>query len=76
MGWDVGGGSRERGHIYTYGWFMLMYGLNQHNIVKQLSSNLNKLKKNLENVNVRNLWWQNTDQWLLGRGVKDYKGAH
>ena len=26
-------------HMYTYGWFMLMYGRNQHNIVKQLSSN-------------------------------------
>ena len=33
------GGSRGRGHMYTYGWFMLMYGRNQHNIVKQLSSN-------------------------------------
>ena len=30
-------GSRVRGHIYTYGCFMLMYGRNQHNIVKQLS---------------------------------------
>ena len=28
-----------RGHMYTYGWFMLMYGRNQHNIVKQSSSN-------------------------------------
>ena len=26
-------------HMYTYGWFMLMYGRNQHNIVKQLFSN-------------------------------------
>ena len=37
-GWDgveVGG----RGHMYTYGWFMLIYGRNQHNIIKQLSSN-------------------------------------
>ena len=32
-------GSRGRGHAYTYGWFMLIYGRNQHNIVKQLSSN-------------------------------------
>ena len=31
------GGSRGRGHMYTFGWFMLMYGRNQHNIVKQLS---------------------------------------
>ena len=29
-------------HIYIYyGWFILLYGRNQHNIVKQLSSNLN-----------------------------------
>ena len=33
------GGSRERGHTYTYGWFMLKYSKKQHNIVKQLSSN-------------------------------------
>ena len=30
------GGSRGRGHMYTYGWSMLLYGRNQHNIVKQL----------------------------------------
>ena len=33
------GGSRLRGHMYTYGWLMLLYGRNQHNIVKQLSYN-------------------------------------
>ena len=31
------GGSKGRVHVYTYGWFLLMYGRNQHNIVKQLS---------------------------------------
>ena len=35
--WDRS--SRGRGHMYAYGWFMLMYGRNQHNIVKQLSPN-------------------------------------
>ena len=30
---------RGRGHMYIYGWFMLMYARNQHNIVKQLSFN-------------------------------------
>ena len=40
QGWDgVEESSRERGCMYTCGWFMLMYGRNQHNIVKQLSSN-------------------------------------
>ena len=35
----VQGGLRKRGHMHTYGWLMLMFGRNQHNIVKQLSSN-------------------------------------
>ena len=40
------GGSRWREYIYVcvcvynYGWFALLYGRNQHNTVKQLSSNL------------------------------------
>ena len=33
------GGLRGRGHMYIYGWFMLMNGRNNHNIVKELSSN-------------------------------------
>ena len=28
------GGSREKGYMCTYGWCTLMYGINQHNIVK------------------------------------------
>ena len=32
--------SRGRGHMYTYGWLMWMYGRNQQNIVKQLSFKL------------------------------------
>ena len=36
MGRDVGG---RYEHMYTNGWFMLMYGRDQHNIVKQLSFN-------------------------------------
>ena len=32
-------GSRGRGHVYTYSWFMMIYGRNQHSIVKQLFSN-------------------------------------
>ena len=35
----------QRGHMYAYGWFLLTYGRNQYNTVKQLSSNLNKWKK-------------------------------
>ena len=39
--WDGVEAGREvqEGNMYTYGWLMLMYGRNQHNIVKQLSSN-------------------------------------
>ena len=33
------GGSRARRHMYTYGSFMLMFGRNQQNSVKQLSFN-------------------------------------
>ena len=31
------GGSRGRGHMYIYGWFMLMFDKKQQNSVKQLS---------------------------------------
>ena len=37
MEWEVGGRFRREEHMYTYGSFMLMYGRNQHNSVKQLS---------------------------------------
>ena len=33
------GGVRGRGHMCTYGWFMLMYGSNHRDIAKELSSN-------------------------------------
>ena len=39
-GWDgvrSGGGEIQEGG--AYGWFMLIYGRNQHSVVKQLSSN-------------------------------------
>ena len=37
-GWDGEGGSRGRGHMYTYGWFMLFDRKWQYS-VKQLSFN-------------------------------------
>ena len=46
--WDgVGNGRQvqEGGHVYTCGWFILMYSRGQHNIVKQLSSK-KKTQKN------------------------------
>ena len=39
--------SKERGYMYTYGWFMLSLDRKQQNSVKQLSFNKkNKLKNN------------------------------
>ena len=37
QGWDgerSGSGIQSGEHVYTYGWFMSMYGKNHHNIVK------------------------------------------
>ena len=39
-GWEGGSGMRE--HVYTYSLFTLLYGRNQHNMVKQLSTNREK----------------------------------
>ena len=44
MRWEMGGRSKREGHMYTCGWFMLIYGRNQHSIVKQLSSNKQQQK--------------------------------
>ena len=38
LGSEVAGVFRMGGHMYTCGQFMVMYGKNHHNIVKQLSS--------------------------------------
>ena len=37
--WGREGDSKGERHMYTYGWFMLMFGRNQQNSVKQLSFN-------------------------------------
>ena len=83
-GWDgVGGGKgglRGRRHTYTYGWFMLTYGRNQHNIVKQLSFNQKQIIFSLKKVNkpgiernflnlVKNIYkklsWESTPSFVL-----------
>jgi len=45
-GWDEGRGGNLKKEVilvlinqYNYDWFVLLYGRNQHNIVKQFSSN-------------------------------------
>ena len=35
------GHPKKRGYVYTYSWFTLPYGRNEHNIVKQLDANKN-----------------------------------
>ena len=55
VGWGVRreGGSRGRGHMYTYGWFTLMFGRHQQNSVKQLSFNL-KISKFFKYIEKKN----------------------
>ena len=67
VGWDGRweGGSRGRGHMFVYGWFMLMYGRNQHNIVKQLTSNEKKLTTTTKKTHPCCYKWHN---FLLSRG--------
>ena len=43
------GGSKGRGHMYTYGWFMLRFDRKQQNSVKQLFFHKNKFKKSKDN---------------------------
>ena len=38
-GEGVGRGVQDGEHMYTHGWFMLMYGKTHYNTVKQLASN-------------------------------------
>ena len=47
MWWSWEGGSRGRGHMYTYGWFILMYGRNQHNSVIILQLKINEFLKKI-----------------------------
>ena len=45
--WD--GEGDGRGHMYTYGWFMLRFDRKQQNSVKQLFFHKNKFKKSKDN---------------------------
>ena len=52
--WDREGGGKvvqDGRHMYTHGWFMLMYSKNHYKIVKQLASNaINKLEKKKKRI--------------------------
>ena len=45
MGREGEGGLRRGGDVHTYGWFMVTYGRNHHNIVIIFQLKLNKIKK-------------------------------
>ena len=47
QGWDGEGSSKERGYMYTYGWFVLRLERKQHNSVKQLSFSKKKKKEHI-----------------------------
>ena len=48
------GGSKGRGYVYTYGWFMLRFDRKQQNPVKQLSFN-KKLKIKEYMINLKSI---------------------
>ena len=58
------GGSRGRGHMYTYDWSMLMYGRNHHNIVIILQLEIKKLRKH----HILKKWKRNADSIPLRYG--------
>ena len=51
-GWDGMGEAQRKGRYYTYEWLTLLYGRNQHTIVKQLSSNQKKNSNQLKKKEV------------------------
>ena len=62
----VGGKFKREGTCYTYGWFTLLYGRNQHNIVKQsvvvhrasLVAQMEKRLPAMRETQVRSLCWE------------------
>ena len=56
-GWDGGKGgcSRGSGYMFNYGWFILSYGRNHYNIVKQFSSNNRKESIYHNNMGEKNI---------------------
>ena len=50
-----GGCSRGRGCVFNYGWFILPYGRNHYNTVKQFSSNNKKQNIYYNNMEKENI---------------------
>ena len=63
-GWE--GGSGGRGHLCTCGWFMLLCGRGQHNIVEQLSSLKKKKLTHLKKTAVHRHKWAGGGNCLNG----------
>ena len=56
------GGSKGRGYMYTYDWFMLRFDRKQHSSVKQLSFNKKNENKNLPQMRLWLHWDQDVSQ--------------
>ena len=78
VGWVRGGSTWWARYTYTYGWFVLWYSRNQHNIVKQLSSSYGTYLillptiilqiHTLQNANLK-IWCKILLYSLLGYGI-------
>ena len=64
--WGSGGDSGGREHIYNYDWCALLYGKNQHNILKQFSSNWNQI---LKRERLGFIQGHPDRQWLTGNQI-------
>ena len=51
IGWEVEGSLQGREAYVCLRWFLLVYGRNQHSIVKQLSSNQKQVNLNKNRIN-------------------------
>ena len=51
--------------MYAYSWFTLLYSWNQHNIVKQLSSDLKEIGgKKVEAVRMISMFMNQVTEWI------------
>ena len=59
LGWEGRweGGSKEKGYMYTYGWFMLRFDRKQQNSVKQLSFNKKIKRKKVREKCLHSMFW-------------------
>ena len=67
------GCSRWRWHMNTCGWFVLMYGRNQHNIVKQISCNKKFFKVvYMKEKMIKQKWWDANNWGIYMKGLWEF----